>query len=363
MSMSILGNVPILRTMRKFPAGVMVIPLLAGCLVNTFFPDLLTIGGFTTGLFKGGIQTLIGLFLFCSGATIDVKMAGRTIYVGVVLTCLKFFLGFGLGLLVRSVFGEAGLLGLSSLAIIGAVTNSNGVIYATLANEYGEESDVGATSILALNDGPFFTMIALGASGLGTFPVKDMISCMVPMILGFIVGNLDHEWRKILAPGMVLTAYLAYTVVLKQGYSWQVALAAVFLEGLIFIALSLTPVREAIFNSIPRPLKLGATWGIGLISFVIYSLLRRRPDPMGAAIGTTAGVAASTPAAIAASDPSFEGQVETASAQIAASVVLTAILCPLMVSFLTKWSDKWFEKRGKKRRPDHTEAAPPEKKS
>ena len=69
-------------------------------------------------------------------------------------------------------------------------------------------------------------------------------------------------------------------------------------------------------------------------------------------------MAASTPAAIAASDPSFEGQVETASAQIAASVVLTAILCPLMVSFLTKWSDKWFEKRGKKRRPDHTEAAP-----
>ena len=341
MSMSILGNVPILRTMRKFPAGVMVIPLLAGCLVNTFFPALLTIGGFTTGLFKGGIQTLIGLFLFCSGATIDVKMAGRTIYVGVVLTCLKFFLGFGLGLLVRSVFGEAGLLGLSSLAIIGAVTNSNGVIYATLANEYGEESDVGATSILALNDGPFFTMIALGASGLGTFPVKDMISCMVPMILGFIVGNLDHEWRKILAPGMVLLPpFNGFT--LGAGMNlFNIAKAG--LSGIVLGLMTLVVT--------------------GLISFVIYSLLRRRPDPMGAAIGTTAGVAASTPAAIAASDPSFEGQVETASAQIAASVVLTAILCPLMVSFLTKWSDKWFEKRGKKRRPDHTEAAPPEKKS
>ena len=326
MSMSILGNVPILRTMRKFPAGVMVIPLLAGCLVNTFFPDLLTIGGFTTGLFKGGIQTLIGLFLFCSGATIDVKMAGRTIYVGVVLTCLKFFLGFGLGLLVRSVFGEAGLLGLSSLAIIGAVTNSNGVIYATLANEYGEESDVGATSILALNDGPFFTMIALGASGLGTFPVKDMISCMVPMIL---------------APGMVLLPpFNGFT--LGAGMNlFNIAKAG--LSGIVLGLMTLVVT--------------------GLISFVIYSLLRRRPDPMGAAIGTTAGVAASTPAAIAASDPSFEGQVETASAQIAASVVLTAILCPLMVSFLTKWSDKWFEKRGKKRRPDHTEAAPPEKKS
>ena len=65
-------------------------------------------------------------------------MAGRTIYVGVVLTVLKFFIGFGLGLLLNAMFGEAGLLGLSSLAVIGAVTNSNGVIYATLASEYGE---------------------------------------------------------------------------------------------------------------------------------------------------------------------------------------------------------------------------------
>lgn len=48
-----LGKVRILGTMKKFPAGVMVIPLLIGCIINTFFPDILTIGGFTTGLFKG----------------------------------------------------------------------------------------------------------------------------------------------------------------------------------------------------------------------------------------------------------------------------------------------------------------------
>lgn len=332
--MKVLGNVKILGTMKKFPAGVMVIPLLLGCLVNTFFPEILNIGGFTTGLFKGGIQTLIGLFLFCSGATIDVKMAGRTIYVGVVLTLLKFFIGFGLGLALNALFGEAGLLGLSALAVIGAVTNSNGVIYATLAGEYGEESDVGATSILALNDGPFFTMIALGASGMGTFPVTDMIACMVPMILGFIVGNLDHEWRKILAPGMVLLPpFNGFT--LGAGMNlFNIAAAGV--SGIVLGLLTL------VFT--------------GLLSFVIYSAIRRRPDPMGAAIGTTAGVAATTPAAIAASDPTFEPQVETATAQIAASVVITAILCPLMVSFLAKWSDKWFEKRGKKRRPDPVEA-------
>ena len=71
-----------------------------------------------------------------------------------------------------------------------------------------------------------------------------------------------------LAPGMGLNAYFAYTVVIKQGYSWQMALAAVFLEGLLFIVLSVTSVREAIFNSIPRPLKLGVTWGIGL--FILF---------------------------------------------------------------------------------------------
>lgn len=323
-----LGNVRILATMRRFPAGVMVIPLLLGCLINTFFPDILTIGGFTTGLFKGGIQTLIGLFLFCSGATIDVKMAGRTVYVGVVLTALKFFVGFGLGVLLRVLFGEAGFLGLSTLAVIGAVTNSNGVIYATLASEYGEESDVGATSILALNDGPFFTMIALGAAGVGTFPARDMIACMVPMILGFIVGNLDHEWRKILASGMtLLPPFNGFTLgagmnLFKIG---EAGLAGIVLGFMTLIS-------------------------TGLLCFILYSFMRRKPDPMGGAIGTTAGVAATTPAAIAASDPTFEPQVEAATAQIAASVVLTAILCPLMVSFLAKWSDKWYEKRGMKRR-------------
>jgi 2-keto-3-deoxygluconate permease len=202
--MSFIGNVKILGTMKKFPAGAMVIPLLIGCTINTFFPDLLTIGGFTSGLFKNGIPTLIGLYLFCSGATIDVKAAGSTVYKGVVLTALKFFVGFGLGLLLNAIFGEAGFIGLLPLAVIGAVTNSNGVIYATLAGEYGDESDVGATAILTLNDGPFFTMIALGTAGLGNFPLKAIMASIVPLIIGFIIGNLDHEWREILSSAMAL---------------------------------------------------------------------------------------------------------------------------------------------------------------
>lgn len=320
-----LGSVRIYETLKKFPAGVMVIPLLLGCLINTFFPNALTIGSFTTGLFKGGTATLIGLFLFCSGAQIDVKMAGDTVFKGVVLTALKFFIGFGLGLLLNMFFGPAGLLGLTPLAVIGAVTNSNGVIYATLASQYGDESDVGATSILALNDGPFFTMIALGAAGIGTFPLMDIIASMIPIILGFIVGNLDHEWRKILATGMILLPPF-------NGFSLG--------AGMNFMN---------IIKAGPMGILLGlvTVLSTGILSFILYSFIRRKADPMGAAIGTTAGVATTTPLAVAASDSSLEPYVESATAQTAASVVITAVLCPILVASLAKWSKKFNEKHGK----------------
>lgn len=72
-----------------------------------------------------------------------------------------------------------------------------------------------------------------------------------------------------LSAGMGLNAYLAYTVVIGMGYTWQLALLAVFVEGLIFIVLSLTNVREAIFNAIPLTLKRGVSVGIGLfIAFI-----------------------------------------------------------------------------------------------
>ena len=80
---------------------------------------------------------------------------------------------------------------------------------------------------------------------------------------------LRSNYPFVLAPGMGLNAYFTYTVVLGMGYTWQQALAAVFAEGIIFILLSLTNVREAIFNSIPMNLKHAVSVGIGLfIAFI-----------------------------------------------------------------------------------------------
>lgn len=87
--------------------------------------------------------------------------------------------------------------------------------------------------------------------------------------LGTLLMAAFANYPFALAPGMGLNAYFAYTVVMKMGYSWQVALAAVFVEGVIFIILSVTNVREAIFNAIPHNLKAAVSVGIGLfIAFV-----------------------------------------------------------------------------------------------
>lgn len=80
---------------------------------------------------------------------------------------------------------------------------------------------------------------------------------------------LLSNYPFVLAPGMGLNAYFAYTVVIGMGFTWQEALAAVFIEGIIFIILSLTNVREAIFNAIPMNLKHAVSVGIGLyIAFI-----------------------------------------------------------------------------------------------
>lgn len=107
----------------------------------------------------------------------------------------------------------------------------------------------------------------LSASGMDAQAV--LIATAIASFIGTICMALLANYPFALAPGLGLNAYFAYTVCGFMGYSWQIALFAVFVEGLIFIVLSLTNVREAIFNAIPLQLKKGVSVGIGLfIAFI-----------------------------------------------------------------------------------------------
>ncbi len=110
--------------------------------------------------------------------------------------------------------------------------------------------------ILAVNP------LILGATGMdagAVFTATALISGLTTLCMAFL-ANMP----LVLSAGMGLNAYFAYTVVIGMGYTWQQALAAVFIEGIIFILLSITNVREAIFNAIPMSLKIAVTVGIGL---------------------------------------------------------------------------------------------------
>ena len=107
----------------------------------------------------------------------------------------------------------------------------------------------------------------LSASGMDKNAV--LIATALASFVGTLLMALFANYPFALAPGMGLNAYFAFTVVGQRGYSWQIALLAVFVEGLIFIVLSLTNVREAIFNAIPTTLKSAVSVGIGLfIAFI-----------------------------------------------------------------------------------------------
>ena len=115
--------------------------------------------------------------------------------------------------------------------------------------------------ILAVNPD---ILSAAGMNRQGVF-----VATILASVIGCVVMGLLANYPFALAPGMGLNAFFAYTIVIGMGYSWQYALAAVFVEGIIFIILTVCNVREALFNAIPDCIKYSMSTGIGLfIAFV-----------------------------------------------------------------------------------------------
>lgn len=301
----------IVKSMKKVPGGMLLVPAVIGLLINTLFPNALKIGGFTQALFKDSTQPLLALFVLCAGSQIDIKKAKIALTKGAVLTITKILIGAVIGLLIGKVFGNSGILGLSILAIIPAMTNSNSSLFAALSGEMGDDTDVGAVSVIALNNGPLFTMVILGSTGLAKISYTQFVAVLVPIVVGFILGNLDSEWRKLLSHGHMLIPFLGFSI----GASLSV--------------------QNVIHAGIPGlVLGLATLLFTGLGGYFVYGIFHGK-RAIGAAIGTTAGVASATPMAIAAVDPSFAQFAKNATVQVSASCLITAILCPLLVSYLS----------------------------
>lgn len=314
-----MGNVPILRTINKVPGGLMVVFLVLGCLTKTFAPSWLDIGSFTTALFKNGALPLIAVLLFCSGSQITIRTAGVALWKGVVLNFAKVISGVLIGVIVGRILGPHNTwLGITPLAFVSAMSNSNGGLYTALATKYGDNSDVGAIAVISSNDGPFFEMLFMGMAGLANIPWIALVAVIMPILIGMVLGNLDSQIKKFLAPG-VLISIPFFSFPLGAGLDLHQLLEA----GIPGIILGLLTVFVT-----------------GISGYYLYMWLvpkkDRKLDAVGAAVGTTAGNAAATPAAFASVDPSFQPYMGAATIQVGASIIISALLCPLFVDYLAK---------------------------
>ncbi|APH05796.1 2-keto-3-deoxygluconate permease [Bacillus weihaiensis] len=347
------------QSIEKIPGGLMVVPLMLGAALNTIdqmhLPfimeglkslgvsptadghyEFLRIGGFSQQLFKDGALVLIALFLFCAGSQMNFRVGGTALKKGVLLTSSKYLTGLAIGLLFGYLFDPmSGLFGLSTVAIIAAMTNGNGGMFAALTSQYGNRSDVGAVAVLSLNDGPFFTLMSLGLLG-SQFPIISFIAVLLPILIGMLLGNLDSDIREFLKPGEILPVPF-FAFALGAGMNF-----ATFFN-LEVLAAGLT-------------LGFLTTGLTALTGILVFKAFREKSFIAPVSEASTAGNAVGTPAAIAAAAAvaanagmmteaeaaAYAGIVNIATAQISISTLTTAILCPIVVILV----DKWQRKRG-----------------
>lgn len=344
----------ILDSIKKIPGGLMVVPLLLGAALNTIdqthipfvmkalkalgapetedgFYEFLQIGGFSQELFKDSALVLIALFLFCVGGQMNLKIGGKALKKGGLITVTKYLTGLGVGMLFGLFFDPwSGLFGLSTMAIIAGMTNSNSGMFAALTGEFGNRSDVGGLSILAINDGPFLTLLSLGILGTA-FPVVAFIAVLLPIGIGMILGNLDPKMREFLKPGETLTIpFFAFS--LGAGMDLGNFFNPSVLTGGLTIAF----------------LTFFLTGGMGIL---VFKAFREKSVIAPVSEASTAGNAAATPAAVAAaasvaagSGAMSQAELETiqnivpiATAQISISTITTSLLCPLGVILVDRF--------------------------
>jgi 2-keto-3-deoxygluconate permease len=311
-------QIPIKRYIERVPGGMMVVPLLCGSLLATFAPGAPKyFGSFTGALFSGALP-ILAVFFVCTGASIDFKATPYILRKGGTLFAVKIGIGILLGLVFGRMLGEgpvsAGMFaGISTLAIVAAMNDTNGGLYMALMGQYGQARDVGAYSIMSLESGAFLTMVTLGVAGLSRFPWPTLVGAVLPLLVGMLLGNLDREMREFLSRAIpVMIPFFAFAL------GANLDLANVWQAGLLGLGMGLAVV---VVTGIPLYFADRLTGGNGVA---------------GVAAASTAGNAVAVPAIIASENAAYADAAAQATILVAACVVVTAIVVPLATAWTAR---------------------------
>ncbi|KLC84224.1 2-keto-3-deoxygluconate permease, partial [Xanthomonas perforans] len=191
-------------TVERLPGGMMLVPLLLGAVCHTLWPQAgSTLGSFSNGLISGTVP-ILAVWFFCMGATIQLRASGRVLRRSGSLVLTKIAVAWLVAVLCAPLLPIGGvpsgpLAGLSVLALVAAMDMTNGGLYAALMQQYGSSEDAGAVVLMSLESGPLISMLILGASGLASFDPLLFVGAVLPLLLGFALGNLDAQLRQFFA--------------------------------------------------------------------------------------------------------------------------------------------------------------------
>jgi 2-keto-3-deoxygluconate permease len=308
----------IYKFVNSVPGGMMVVPLFLGMVINTFFPNLLRIGGFTEALTNVGYPTFLGMYLFTVGTKMTVRAAPRMLLRGFGLLTAKVGTATAFALTVAHVFG-GDVIGLSTLAVMVAMSDTNGGMFLALTSVMGNKEDSGTYVVQSIETGPFLTMLIFVGTGLAVIPWLTMVSVIAPIFVGAILGNLDDDLREFFGSHEpIIIPFMAFTL------GQTIDLRAVLTAGLPGVLLGLTVLVVT-----------------GIVCITVDRLLGGS-GVAGAAASSTAGNSAAVPQAVALADTSFAPVAAAATVQVTASVIVTAILTPLLTAW---WSRRVLRKQ------------------
>jgi 2-keto-3-deoxygluconate permease len=293
----------------RVPGGMMVVPLFIGMVINTFFPNLLKIGGFTQALTGVGYPTILGMYLFTVGTKIAVGTASKILLRGFGIMAAKVGTATFLALAVAHLFGGS-VIGLSTLAVMVAMSDTNGGMFLALMGVMGDKDDVGTYVVQSIETGPFLTMLIFVGTGLAVIPWLTMVSVIAPILAGAVLGNLDADMKNFFGSHEpIIVPFMAFTL------GQTINLKSVATAGVPGVVLGMAVVIVT-----------------GTVCILADKLFGGR-GIAGAAASSTAGNSAAVPQAVAMADPSYAAVAAAATVQVAASVIVTAILTPVFTAW------------------------------
>jgi 2-keto-3-deoxygluconate permease len=258
--------------------------------------------------------------MFATGMQITLRTPGPTLATAGVLVLTKSIVPATIVVILGQLVGIQGILGASILGasilalLVTMDNNSNGGLWLAVTGRYGR--DRGAFMASAMNYGPFFFLLFLGAAGLADIPFTLLLAAIIPLLLGVIVGNMDAKWTEVMRPipNMVIP-FFAFAL------GTGVNLGNVVTGGLSGIIVGLI-----------------ATLFTGTLAYLGYRFLlhRGKESGIGIASATTAGNATATPAIVGVADPTVAPFVEIATAQVASAVLVSAVLAPMLAVWVLK---------------------------